>query len=97
MFGALKRRAGRFKPLLKQLLLTLESLQTPSREGAERRGGTMAAPHLPRYLVLGAHLLGLLLLQLSPARTRFSVQDSRTSWCVFIESCSEAGIVPVVL
>ena len=95
--GALKRRAGRFKTLLKQLLLTLHSLQTQSREQVERtRGlGCCASPaSVPlRWEPVSSGCSSCD----CPQHKHTPLSKIHAGWCVFIESCSETGIVPVTL
>ena len=95
--GALKRRAGRFKTLLKQLLLTLHSLQTPSGERVERSGGKdgCASPaSVPLFwepVSSGCSSCDC------PPHEHASPSRIHGSWCMFIGSSSKAGIVLVAL
>lgn len=92
--GALKRRAGRFKTLLKQLLLMLHSLQMLSREQVELIGGHGCCPSPASVPSHWDSISWAAPLVTVSSTNSFSVQGS-CKLVHFYWKCSEAGIVPV--
>lgn len=92
--GALKRRAGRFKTLLKQLLLMLHSLQMLSREQVELISGHGCCPS-PTLVPLHWDSVSWAAPPVTVSSTNSSSAQGSCKLVHFYWKCSEAGIICV--